>query len=297
MTALDQLLQYCKNKYESRVCSTNKICCVNNSKCISCCSNNCEKCLNEIHNHSNKNLDYECLNQTYYYVMKFTYRYATEIFWVLQSFLNDILNHDKIKIASIGCGPSTELYGLKKFTEFNHKDIQMEYVGFDKNRIWSDIQNMNKILFQSDNIQYLNTDAFDYIKYHNDINILILNYVLSDLARHDDKDSISDFTNQLIAIMKQKKVNYILINDVYLTYETKTAYAILKILRERLNQLDTLNIEVSRYQYKEPNIFQTKFGHLIPDAKVVFQPTVDLSDIGPRFDLGSLGVVIKIKPW
>lgn len=292
MNELDQILAYCKDAYINRPCCQDSNSCKNSQKCASrsCC--NCEECVKDIHHFRNSALDYNCIHQTYFYVMKFFYRYASEIAIPLIKYSRNLDNLDKIKVVSIGCGPSSELYGIKAFLCAKRSNAEIEYYGFDRNEIWSDVQNQNQRIFSNDSVQYSTGDAFGFIKQGERTNLLVLNYVLSDLARHNDSDDITDFINQLQIIISQKLVDYILFNDIYLTYETRTAYSLIIRLIKELKS--TTITSADAYHFKMPNSFQPKFGNLIDNSQVIFNQNIDLSEINPRTDLNSIGLLLEL---
>lgn len=295
MIQLDTLLSFCKDSYNQRSCNSDTSKCICGNKCKVKGCYNCEGCLEDIHNRNNENSDYNCEFQTYYYVMKFFYRYASEIAIVLQENLQSLLNNTEINIVSIGCGPSSELYGIRAFLLIFNSVSRVNYFGFDLNPIWHTIQQKNIDILPEINVNYSTNNGFDFIRNSNGVNLLILNYVLSDLARRNDSSDIDRFISSLEEIIETKKVDYILINDIYLTYETRTAYAIVKqFVRFCINN-GIRKEDIIRYQFKEPNQFQDRIGWPPKTNRVVFQQNIDLDSIGPWTELRSMGIIIKVK--
>lgn len=295
MEELDKFLEYCKSAYDQRPCATDKSKCIGEKKCENKNCTNCEGCLQDIHNRSNSQSDYGCEYQTYFYVMKFFYRYASEIGIVLHENLQDILSQVPINVVSIGCGPSSELYGFLAFLIANNKVVDFNYWGFDFNSIWTTVQHKNQDIFSRFSIRYSDMNGFDFIRNHKEIDLLILNYVLSDLTRRNDSTAIAGFISCLEEIIRDKTVRYVLINDIYLTYNTRTAYAIMRDFVRFCFSNGIRKEDVFRYQFKEPNQFQTKFGSTPRMREVIFKRNIALTDIDPWLDLGSMGVIIKVK--
>lgn len=294
MTQLDELLNYCKSKYDSRTCMHAN--CLNESKCKNRDCNNCEQCLKDIHYYTNTDLDYNCINQTYFYVMKFFYRYASEIAGPILLNMKNLFTNKSLKVVSIGCGPSSELYGIKACVKGLNPSMNLQYHGFDLNPIWNDIQQKNISLFADDSIVYHNTEnPFDFIRAEGDVNILVLNYMLSDLARHNNQDQINDFMSQLQSVINAKAIDYLLVNDIYLTKEYRTAYGLLKKLDAECSRIGIPNDNIVRYQYVNPNEWQDKFGKKLNNGKVIFEPKIDLNSIGPWMELKSIVEIIKVK--
>ena len=295
MEELDRLLEFCKEAYNQRPCEEDKSKCSGNKRCETKCSANCDGCLQDIHNRSNSKLDYACEYQTYFYVMKFFYRYASEIGIVLHENLQDLLPKDQVNIVSIGCGPSSELYGFLAFLIANGKDGNINYWGFDVNSTWTTVQHKNQNILSRFSVIYSDNDGFDFIRNHKEIDLLILNYILSDLTRRNDSSAIAGFISRLEEIIRDKQVRYILINDIYLTYSTRTAYAIMKDFVRFCFNNGIRKEDIVRYQFKEPNQFQTRFGATPRNKEIIFKRNIALTEIDPWLDLGSMGVVIKVK--
>ena len=126
MLSVQELVTYCDTSYSksSRRCPHCK-----NEDCPGACTG----CFKEIHFVSNR--DYDCPNLMYHYVCTYIYAYSSEI-WHLFNVENDLQNLDEYRVLSIGCGPTSELFGISRFA--NNKNIQ--FVGFDTNELWKDIQ-------------------------------------------------------------------------------------------------------------------------------------------------------------
>lgn len=296
MEELDKILQFCKDAYSQRPCKADKSKCTGNKKCESKSCSDCDGCLQDIHYWLNTDLSYTCEYQTYFYVMKFFYRYASEIAYPIALHMQNIFSNDCLKVVSIGCGPSSELYGIKACKMKFNPEIKILYHGFDHNPIWMDLQRENISGCPDDSIEYHdNENAFDFIKADGNVNILILNYMLSDLARHNQQGNIDDFMSQLESIIKEKTVDYILINDIYLTKDSGTAYSLIKVLNDFCSKNGIPNGNIIRYQYTDPNAYQRKFGTKLNGGKVIFKQNVDLSQISPWLALKSIVEIIKVN--
>lgn len=157
MQEFDNLIKFCANKYNSLPFCQN--CQMN--QCKRCNSNNCNNCLAYIHLISTKKEHYSCEKITYNYILKYGYKFVSEMAWAFYAIKNRFNTNDHIDILSVGCGPSTELYGALAI--FNN-NISINYYGFDLNDIWKPIQYYNISALQNCSITYLNCDFLRYIK-------------------------------------------------------------------------------------------------------------------------------------
>lgn len=206
---IQELVNYCSTCYDFVSGKAPFV----NGQCVSCV-----KCLKEIHFNRESNRKYDCLAMCYYYVCCDIYRYATEMIWLF---------HDKelglkqrkspLKICSIGCGPCSELVAFEEYYKKYQLSFEFTYDGFDTNEIWNPVQKYVKsISSHPENITFHNhkEDVFDYYTKHDTKpNLIVLNYVLSDILKHE-KDNFQIFLNKLDEFIQKLPSCAILINDI-----------------------------------------------------------------------------------
>lgn len=190
----------------------------------SCCPDNCGKCLEYVHfpNKAPSPRTYDCRHMADYYYCKYAYRYASEIVYGLKQF-TDIQNIKDIKIMSVGCGPCTDLAAVEYLRSngvFNFHSL--EYIGIDPlenvwGGIWRDICD-----YFRDNIEFYPYDIFNFV----DIivktglvpDILVFQYVFSDMYKRSEEDEIKQFIDKLSLFINScaEKPIYIVCNDINL---------------------------------------------------------------------------------
>lgn len=205
---INQLVEFCLEKYNKQ---GRCIDCKNDCKCIG--TDDCYLCLNYIHQINTLDRTYNCKNITYNYILKHFYRYSSEIERLFNSF-ESLKRVQYFKVASIGCGPCSELFGIKQFFANNNISPRFEYIGFDFNTQWNEIQNKIVEIF-GEGIQFSNENIFAYYEQYPDKlpNVLILNYVLSDIVKFN-RAGVEDFVNSLIDLFDKMPNSCIIINDI-----------------------------------------------------------------------------------
>lgn len=173
---------------------------------------------------------YDCVPMTFFYTMYFGKKYAAEIACAMKKCFENgyFQNCETFNIASIGCGPSTELYGLIDFLSDGKSKKTLNYKGFDTNGIWGEVH--KKLMECIDKYSTLNacnenklnilanwhycelTKNNDFLK---SCNLLILNYVVSDIYKKGESDALNDFLNNTLkAIIDELPAGaVIIIND------------------------------------------------------------------------------------
>ena len=217
---LYDLIQKCSSRYEFQ--NEHKPC--ENCPYGDCCPRDCQKCLHYVHFPQNAPAPrkYDCKHMADCYYCKYAYRYASEIVYGLRCFA-DIRDKKELKIMSVGCGPCTELAAvdyLKKQGVLNYDKLQ--YRGIDPlvnvwNPIWKDIKDYfgNGISFYQTDI--LLVDINDQKKWVPDV--LIFQYVFSDMYKHSDDKQIVQFIDKLASFLNSHNQEpiYILCNDINLS--------------------------------------------------------------------------------
>lgn len=283
----DNLIKYCAQQFDTIPFCSN----CGMSQCRRCDTNNCYNCLTHIHSIHTKDEHYTCKKITYNYILKHGYRYVSEMaeaFLEVKKFL-DLTR--LINIISVGCGPSTELYGAAAV----FRSETFNYCGFDLSNIWESIQNFNVNNFShlAHIIKYYN---FDFIKYVNDNDkewdILVLNYFLSDFIKYKPQDC-DVFINNLVRLIQEGRFSTIIINDVMLLYDTGTGYACMEKIASLLSPNKNYSFNYQRRHFADPNQFQFKYGSKHSD-NIWFTPIIpEAQSFNPFATCGSIQLIIK----
>lgn len=275
MQELDDLLDYCFNQYTSKLCVN----CGNNKFCTSqsCSYGDCSACVRHITNAANPRFHYPCSRSTYYYVMHFFYRFASEM---KRYFLTHPIYGRKVRFVSLGCGPSSELYGIVDgFRQQLGSKFCIKYEGYDLSRTWDDIQDQNVKLFStSKNVKvsysHQNMFAACYSSGNNKIDVLILNYLLSDVIKFSRKGLVN-FLNDIANFIFSNKIKIIILNDIsYYGYP---------------NQLDSaikcMRYIIKKISYSSNNIYTDAYCY--PSDKYIPQGWKKWSDASSLFNINN----------
>ncbi|WP_288959225.1 hypothetical protein [uncultured Treponema sp.] len=183
-------------------------------KCDCVQSYNCVQCLSDMYNnpiHSYRT--YNCVPITFSYVIRYANRYSSEIYTILNC-LQKLFERSTIKVISLGCGPATELIALdKKCSESN---TSFSFIGFDTNHIWNNCQSILAKNFQQKGISvhFLEKNLDKDFRFLSNTDLLILNYVISDIYKHDYEKLPQFFSSLTDIFMSMPNNSYIIINDV-----------------------------------------------------------------------------------
>lgn len=287
MQEFDNLIKYCAQEYGAKpFCSD----CVM-SQCRKCSTNNCNNCLAHIHLIRTNNEHYSCEKITYNYVLKYGYRYVTEMGWAFYA-LRDLFDLSRpISIFSIGCGPSTELYAAAAV----YKNTPLFYYGFDLNDKWSTIQcfNVDNFKNQSRTIKYYQCDFIKFVKENNlACDILVLNYFLSDFVKYQPQDC-ELFLKDLVALIQQGRFATIIINDVMLMYNTGTGYACMERIARSLKPNQDFSFLFQRRHFAQPNEYQFEYGTKLKDGIGFKSIHEEAEPFGPFESCGSIQLLIR----
>lgn len=192
--------------------------CRNNNYCHSHGAQNCNClcCLNHIQRSYAPKFHYSCEWITYYYVLRFGNRFASEITYFLNQF--DFTNISKLNVVSLGCGPASELYGFIKSTTLRNFNVHLHFEGYDTNDIWDTTQNITKSILTKygHNINFHPKNLFTEYEdcFNGEPIILVLNYVLSDVVKYHEKTEREEFISQLVSFIMHNNVSHVLFNDI-----------------------------------------------------------------------------------
>lgn len=226
----------------------------------------------------------------YCYVLKHFYRYASEIESVFERWFNDFSGH--INVASIGCGPSSELYGIIDYIE-NHpeRSISFDYYGFDIDDIWRPIWDYSESHIPS--THFITNDFFSYYENNTLPDVIIVNYMLSDMSKYHH-ELIPDFLDKLIFLIERMSSGFIIFNDI--TYEKddlRMAYGCLHQIDKKLRK--DRSCIISGSSFKKLPLSDKYFGSKIDDDSIRMEMIPIPFGIDPFSSCGSLQYIIKKK--
>lgn len=234
-----------------------------NLKCYGKSSMACDKCLKDIHFKRVSNCIYDCINMCHWYVCQDIYKYATEMAWLLHDNKLDLHSRElPLSICSIGCGPCSELIAIDEYITRNKLPFEYSYTGFDQNEIWATIQ--QKVISLStypEKIKIFNEDVFDfYSKTEERPNIIILNYMLSDML-NNRKDEFSSFIDSFCEFVASIPSCTILINDINLgRNDNEPRYYYNIIYRNLVSKCGLSDIYQKTFHFENTKKFYFKYG-------------------------------------
>lgn len=204
---INQLVAFC-NQNHNRI-----------ERCEDCpnnvCRGSCVACLEHIHRVGTNDRTYNCHNIVYCYTCNYIYKYSSEVEYLLNLYVSLFRNAQQIRMWSIGCGPCSELFGLYNFKIRNNLNFNINYRGFDLNNTWIPIHNyVQQLPHFVSNFEY--EDVFQYFQRNDENpNIIVLNYVLSDILR-TNRDSINQFIDDLCHLINSLDRCLLIVNDINL---------------------------------------------------------------------------------
>lgn len=215
MQEFDNFIQACIDRYAAcEKCADN---CVHGHYCkqVSCGESNCGACLNHIQ--WGKGLfTYECRKITFHYVLKYFYRFASEIDYLMQTISLGNGQEQDFVVYSLGCGPGSEVFGLVDSIQKKFPNLNLKYEGFDLNPIWDEVQKLNKYEFLDSNhtINFHCENLFVANILYDKINMLVLNYLLSDIVKFCNLDQRRKFVDEIVDFIVSNGVKSIFFNDI-----------------------------------------------------------------------------------
>lgn len=220
---LNQLSKLCDNRY------------INSPHlCSSCqyganCPKDCGKCLEYVHypQRAPAPRKYDCQKMMDFYFCKYACKYTSEMYYALNACVNaKVKKH--LEILSFGCGPCSELLALNELQKNSaYQFASIGYYGVDIDlSIWYNIHNdINLIAPNGYKCSFIKADACQYINALQTStwrpDIIILNYVLSDMSKHNSQQIMNNFIHNLANYIDSCPINtYIICNDINLTIKS-----------------------------------------------------------------------------
>ena len=295
---LNHLISYCADHYakdgKCRTCTKDCLCKETEHTCYSC--------IKYIHNNNTIDRHYDCPNLIYNYVIKHSYRYASEIAYAIKYLSNfeSVKHYPLWKVWSIGCGPCSEYFGLRYATEhiriFQNKTI--DFTGFDFNHSWNDIQNFIKENLDN-NLKIENKNCFE----HEDApNLIILNYMLSDLCKRSTLEEVRSFMLSLSSKIQSLENVCIIINDIdYRTFDFKQPKYALDYMDVLAKKLATLRdakykYNISKHYFHPQRGTNEIYGEQYPHSNLLWVILPEAQPFDPFSICNSCQLVIVKAP-
>lgn len=291
MVEFDSFLDWCDQGYRSCFPCRCGVSCTNNNYCNGIAAN-CYDCIRRVHAIGNRLVHYNCSKMVLYYVLKHGYRFRAEIIVLLYRIREFLSQQKELYITSVGCGPCTELFGcihiwrlLGKQDEFFH------FRGFDTDSIWSPLMDQVQKLFPNADVKNNCQDALLFYSNTDErVDIIILNYMLSDMKKFNSSH-FSSFLTNFVGLIRCKKTRYILINDIYLKESLSASYELISLL-SKAGLVDKL----SKYQYCSLNSYIGQHGPIVNDKpQFKLQSSSIVREYDPFQEINSIQTIIKIK--
>lgn len=269
---IDEIVNYCHEKYKSK-----PLFCENCDEIF--CTKGCKQCLHDIHFTQDCHRNYDCPYMCYYYVCQNIHKYATEMYYMWYDVLSYYYNKNKafpnLNICSIGCGPCSELIALEECCLKFNLSFPIEFIGFDKEYTWKEIQDYIKVQSSfSDQISFENCDVFDYYNAHDKPNVIVLNYMLSNMLKNSP-NGFQQFLHSLYTLFSEMPEGVLLINDINIGIDnTQVRYYYSEIIRSI--RLDN-NIQPYCFHFADSGKKYYKYGTQRQNSNLIFGVPDDVS--------------------
>lgn len=273
--------------------------------CVDCnhsrnCPGSCKTCLEEVHypsKYPNGKKDYDCPNLINFYVCDYTFKYASEIWYLLKQ-SRVIKAMDDYKIVSIGCGACPDLMAFESYLNEQNMSKSISYIGIDKNKLWEPVHNEIK-KYDNANIKtkFFYHDAFELFKRKkaSSQNILVLQYVISHLYNTGQITQLhqlyDDLISNIVLYKESGKPFVILINDVNSNRRGRDYFV---MLCEKLKNADLHGYSSKYYfDYNIQNKYQ-EFGKMHKSKTVLYPIPSYLEKYEPWKYCSSAQMLIEI---
>jgi len=184
-------------------------------------ANNCIECCSKPY-FEQVNIDYTCAQKRKIYVARYAPAYISEVYSALsvtpRNYAKELSKKSKLKVASIGGGPGTDIAGFKKWIltdvdESNDID-KIKFLRVDIHKDWDDVSPKLINLYDSTNIKYkykkvvrditqkpMNLECFK------SFDVIMMSYILSEI----DSNVIDKVAKHISEVISDKTL--LVIND------------------------------------------------------------------------------------
>lgn len=194
---IDTIVNYCNDQYKKK-------------KCNSCtyeehCPDRCDRCLHYIHTPTAAPAprQYDCPNMANFYTCKYSYKYMSELIYALER-LKDLRDKKHLRVMSIGCGPTTDLFALDYLKEIGVYQFEtLEFRGVDSAKdVWMNIHKQTKLyneekynakFYYKDITELINTIVT--VKWVPDL--IVFQYVFSDMEKYCPQEKLRSFISKI----------------------------------------------------------------------------------------------------
>ena len=180
MSLIHDLTEFCDQEYKPHC---------QNDPCLDCthpsgkCSGSCLECSKQINYHTEGGRSlYNCQNYIYYYTVKYSWKYASEIMYALK--MLDFSKYPQYQILSLGCGNAPDLMAFDAL-RFTYGNKNFSYRGYDISDCWQTIHRKiidYSAIYPNATVQFEISDVFDGLVVNNiykfSYNIVVINYLL-----------------------------------------------------------------------------------------------------------------------
>lgn len=214
MLEFENFIKECHRSFKScNNCADN---CPIDHYCLKCSKNECDcaACMAYIQFNVSPIFPYSCRKITFHYVLQFFNRFASEISYSLRLWKSTKCK--TISIASLGCGPGSEIFGIIDAFRTVAPNFTISYQGYDMNNIWEEVQKLCVDAFSQSphNIEFYTMDMFAGWQGGETVDVLIMNYLLSDAVKFQAKGQKEQFLQDISNFIIDKNVKLILFNDI-----------------------------------------------------------------------------------
>ena len=290
MQELDQYLKWCDSMYgNSNPCNCGNAC-TNNNYCKGQ-QINCYECIKRVHSYRNSAVHYNCSKMVWYYVLKHCYRFGAEIFYEFYWIRKDLGNWNDIFVASIGCGPCTELFGaISQWRTLGKQDACFHFRGFDIEPLWTPVMQQACSYFNTADVTTYFQDIFSYYLTNQErVDVIVLNYMLSDMRKFHVAQ-FNGFLTNLEVFIRQKRPRYILINDIYLLVSLCASKDLLRFIK---NAGLSFRYAALQFHYFHPFIGQ--YGKQIDKQPFAMTDATIVRKYNPFSEVNSIQTIIKFQ--
>lgn len=214
MKEFDDFIKECHRRFTN--CGSCKNNCPIDHYCLKCSKNECDcaACMMYIQFNASPLFPYSCRKITFHYVLQFFNRFASEISYALRIWKS--VKTKTISIASLGCGPGSEIFGIIDAFRAVAPNFTISYQGYDMNNVWKEVQDLciNAFSQTSHKIEFFTMDMFAGWQGGNTVDLLIMNYLLSDAVKFQTHGQREQFVNSISDFIIGKKVKVVLFNDI-----------------------------------------------------------------------------------
>lgn len=210
----------------------------------------------------------------YVFIVMFVdiYRYSSEIEYILSKYN---IKSD-LRICSIGCGPCSELFGVFSYKNNKRLDFAIEFTGFELNRIWEPIHSEINKLFDF-NTTFIYDDIFEYYQDKEVLpNVLILNYMLSDLLKHQP-EQFEEFIDKLCVLYKRMPKSIMIVNDINLGQKKNEIRWHFEPLIKKLQQENEI-LTAERCHFANSQGTYYSYGDMYSNNNVVVMPQKEIAE-------------------